>query len=1026
MPIKLRKHNEETYKKIERMFEDVNKVAVIHPTGTGKSFLALKLLEENKAKKAIYVAPSNAILHNIKKNIFDSKMNMTNFPNLQRITYQKLIRLSEEQLHADIIILDEFHHCGAPEWGKGIVRLLENNLNAKVLGLSATPIRYFDKLRDMAEELFGNNIASEMSLEEAIENGILPKAKYVNALYGYNEELDKMKSNIEDIKELEKRQEAQKLFGNLRKKLDENTKNLPSLLSEQMTNKTGKYIVFCKSIEDMREKMKQVQTMFGEVNSNIKTYAVSSKLRENDKILSEFENDKDEKTLKLMFAVNMLNEGYHINDLDGVIMMRPTYSPTIYAQQLGRALTVKGEDGKEPLVIDLVNNFDSIKIIEDLQERLKQYGATGQNKKEDNGKSGISIYDTTKEFREIARKIIELSNRDKITLQEKIEIFERYFKEGNEEINLRTIFEGYPIGQWANQIRYSINQETGKSNLTKSQLEALSVLGILDRRIESTIDEKVDELIEWYEKHPEIKVEKGTISKETKEKLKRLAESKKVDSSEIENQYIKLQKYYKYVLSRYNKLTDEQKNGCQKANLGGIFGFSTEIGELSAKYHIKEEKVYDLCTRFGSVDDFLKMYREGKLTKEEVKKYNDTLMNASIDIDCSPHSKNYLKLVSKVFDGKMNKRENDFNIYSSKNIDEMLEVVLKENYAKVIRARYGLIDGKTKKLKTIGFELGISYARAQQIEQNALKKLRNSSRANKIKPITINDLIKNEFVNDEEKDTLIELEKDMWNSNLIFNHDEVAGEIDFDVTRLSIIHEIREKIADRQYDKIRERIEESRKNKFVMFSREKQIMELKKISIEELILTPGVFEGLHDAGINCLFDLLGYSKEALVEEIKSLGEKKVENIICELGKYGILMNKEGNLTINGEPTNDEEEQISIKDIPIKKLKLSPGVFRGLRNAGITYISDFENYSYEDLLKIESVGKSKAKAIIFKLEKYGFFINKEGVLVINNNEEEENDTQFGNVKKPKDEFEKFATKLNAKIRQVPEQVLTGNK
>ena len=69
MPIRLRKHNEETYDKIKDGFKKSNKVAVVHPTGTGKSFLALKLLEENKGKRALYVAPSNAILHNLKKNI---------------------------------------------------------------------------------------------------------------------------------------------------------------------------------------------------------------------------------------------------------------------------------------------------------------------------------------------------------------------------------------------------------------------------------------------------------------------------------------------------------------------------------------------------------------------------------------------------------------------------------------------------------------------------------------------------------------------------------------------------------------------------------------------------------------------------------------------------------------------------------------------------------------------------------------------------------------------------------------------
>lgn len=161
MPIILKPHNIEPYQKVNDKFKESNKVAVIHPTGTGKMFIALKFLEDNKEKKAIYVAPSNAILHDVKKNIFSEGMTMSDFPNLKRITYQKLMSLTDEEiqeLEADIIILDEFHHCGAPEWGAGVERLLQRNKGASILGLSATPLRYFDGLRDMADELFENNI----------------------------------------------------------------------------------------------------------------------------------------------------------------------------------------------------------------------------------------------------------------------------------------------------------------------------------------------------------------------------------------------------------------------------------------------------------------------------------------------------------------------------------------------------------------------------------------------------------------------------------------------------------------------------------------------------------------------------------------------------------------------------------------------------------------------------------------------------------------------------------------------------
>ena len=237
-----------------------------------------------------------------------------------------------------------------------------------------------------------------------------------------------MQTNIDKIKDEDKREEAQKLLESLRGKLDENTQNLPELFSEHMKNKTGKYIVFCRNIEDMNEKMEQAQKMFWRVNPNMTIRGVSSKIKESDKILTEFEQDSEEGTLKLLYAVDMLNEGYHIRDLDGVVMMRPTFSPTIYTQQLGRALTVGGD--KSPVVLDLVNNFDSCKIIEDFAERMKKYkGNDKTGRTESSKKSRFSIVDTTKEFREIAEKITELSKRNKVKLEQKIEIFEELSRE---------------------------------------------------------------------------------------------------------------------------------------------------------------------------------------------------------------------------------------------------------------------------------------------------------------------------------------------------------------------------------------------------------------------------------------------------------------------------------------------------------------------------------------------------------------------------------------------------------------------
>lgn len=864
MSIKLKKHNEGTYEKIQEGFKRSKKVAVIQPTGTGKSFLALKLLEDNKEKKAIYLAPSNAILHNVKKNIFESEMDMSDFPNLKRITYQKLIKLSDEEIEklgADIVVIDEFHHCGATEWGKGVDRLLKKNPDAQVLGLSATPIRYFDYSRDMAEELFGDNIASEMTLEDAINSGILPRARYVSALYEFDNELERMQEDIDKIKDPEKKEQAQTMFNSLAKQVDENTGNIQEMLSEHMKEKNGKYIVFCKNIEDMQEKIKQAQSMFGKVNKNITIYSVSSKLHDNENTLKRFERDNDEDTLKLMFAVDMLNEGYHINDLNGVIMMRPTYSPTIYAQQIGRALTVKDEYGKEPLIIDLVNNLDSIKIIEDLYERLRQYESTGEHKKDREQQAGLIIYDKTKEFRDVAKKISELSKREIVSLEEKIEIFERYLEEGNDDIDGLTVYEGKPIGQWAVQIRYGIKKG---GNLTEDQLEKLDELGILERRIDSTLDEKIDALIEWKKKYPDVVITRENLTQpigdETIKKLKELAQVEGIEFSEIEERYKKIKSYNNYIRHRETEgvLTEQQWNKCKEGNLGGKFGFSTEAEQLAKKLKIDVKQVVDIINNFGSMDNFIQMYKDGKLSKGQIELYNNKLINNMIDIDYNPLAQNYLRLVKEIFGSSF-----EFKLFSTDELNTAIEA-LNTRDKEAIQLYFGLIDGKCKTYGDLSKYFDVSESAIRGIISKAKRELHYQSR---LKPFTFEQLKENEYISDEEIELLSDLENEILNSNLIFKHDSIV-DLDFSKDKFDTIRDIQKNI-------------ESRKEA-------DQAIHKEKFAIEDMGLSVRSFNCLMRGNINTLKDLEKLSYEELLK-IRGLGKDSALEIIAKAKKYGVTL-----------------------------------------------------------------------------------------------------------------------------------------
>ena len=73
--------------------------------------------------------------------------------------------------------------------------------------------------------------------------------------------------------------------------------------------------------------------------------------------------------LKLLFCIDMLNEGIHTPDVSGVILFRPTVSPTVYKQQIGRALSCGS--AQTPLILDVVNNVENLYSIGTIQEEMQ-------------------------------------------------------------------------------------------------------------------------------------------------------------------------------------------------------------------------------------------------------------------------------------------------------------------------------------------------------------------------------------------------------------------------------------------------------------------------------------------------------------------------------------------------------------------------------------------------------------------------------------------------------------------------------
>lgn len=351
------------------MLEDEGKAAIVHPTGTGKSFIAFQLCADYPDKTVCWLSPSAYIFRTQLENL-TAVTGGEQPENIHFFTYAKLMSMEPEEMSEicpDYIILDEFHRCGAEMWGQGVDRLLHMYPDAKLLGLSATSVRYLDGQRNMADELFDGNVASEMTLGEVIVRGILPAPKYVVGLYSYQKELEKYQRRIHRAKSRPTRDAAQVYLDALRRKL-EMADGLDVMFRKHMTDRSGKYLVFCANKEHMDELLCHASQWFGGVDPEPHVYRAYSEDPETSQAFAAFKADGSAH-LKLLFCIDMLNEGIHTPDVSGVILFRPTVSPTVYKQQIGRALSCGS--ARTPLILDVVNNVENLYSIGTVQEEMQ-------------------------------------------------------------------------------------------------------------------------------------------------------------------------------------------------------------------------------------------------------------------------------------------------------------------------------------------------------------------------------------------------------------------------------------------------------------------------------------------------------------------------------------------------------------------------------------------------------------------------------------------------------------------------------
>lgn len=412
------------YEKQEKTKNDVlekldkyHKCMIIRPTGFGKTFLLTELIKH--FNKVLYLYPSavikDTVVNRYYNSIYDENndnyvdedgniidpetvntfISMSKIENVTLMTYNKLIRLTDlADMNYDLILFDEAHRIGGLKTKIAVSELFAKNPNAYFVGATATPTR-MDNF-DVTSVFFSDIMTYSYTLFDAIENGLLQKPNYCYCTYDIETDLKEAALTAgEDITD-------PMVTDILKAKLIEISKihNMPNIIKNvcdtyATSTKYMKFIVFFANKKHMHNKLNDIITWFQDAypNHTINTLKISSNNKQEMMNTDKLETLQPKQNhIDIIACIDMLNMGYHVNNLTGIFMYRGTKSNTIFTQQLGRALSAGNNNSA--IVFDVVDNLHR-KAVYELRSKL----ITKHNTKNKNVKTSlftISTKDNTK------------------------------------------------------------------------------------------------------------------------------------------------------------------------------------------------------------------------------------------------------------------------------------------------------------------------------------------------------------------------------------------------------------------------------------------------------------------------------------------------------------------------------------------------------------------------------------------------------------------------------------------------------
>ena len=470
MSMTLNPVNEAAFQKAVQSLETLNRAAVFHPTGTGKSCIAWKVVEAHPQTTFFWLvagaqrlALRQAELTRYNGGTLPGNVRFCDCEKLAAATPEQWVRLGEQK--PGCIVLDCYHELSAVCWAQSVQKLLRMCPQAKVLGLgvpNGAPVCA------AAQELFADCIVSHMTVAEAMAAGTMPvPSAYAALLWPQEEELATLRARIKNLcmpkGDTSLRVQYEELSWSLRQ-----VENLTVLLPRLLSDTSGHYLVLFESAAYQEKLGAELEQLLRAVDPAVRFYAADHACFADSAAVETFLSDTAPGP-KVLLCVNAPGVQQPLEGLAGVILVRQSSLMSTFKQMLCRALVAAGS--RSVPVFDLVAQFEGLgngrTLQRDCTEAMTKAGSkTPGFRQERPMQQTYRLYGKLRREMEARWEVLCQAAADAAAKEGTLELPRSY-----------TIHSGVPVGKWLElQRQVQAGQRPGR--LTAEQAAKLEKLGI--------------------------------------------------------------------------------------------------------------------------------------------------------------------------------------------------------------------------------------------------------------------------------------------------------------------------------------------------------------------------------------------------------------------------------------------------------------------------------------------------------------------------------------------------------------------